>query len=62
MDDVLPVMIYTVLQAKVRDCYGNIKLVEDYMRLIGRFEADQRVITNLFVGLEYIAKEWVLQG
>jgi|JI6StandDraft_1071083.scaffolds.fasta_scaffold71402_3 hypothetical protein len=62
MDDVLPVMIYTVLKARVTDFYGNVKLVEDYMRLMGRFEADQRVITNLFVGLEYIAKEWAVDN
>jgi hypothetical protein len=31
------------------------------MRIIGRFETDQRVITNMFVGLEYIAKEWIIE-
>jgi hypothetical protein len=61
MDDILPVMIYSVLKANVKNFYANVKIVEDYMRIVGRFETDQRVITNMFVGLEYIGKEWVVE-
>jgi hypothetical protein len=56
MDDILPVMIYTVLQASVPQLSSHLKIAEDYIRVVGRFEADQRVLTNLFVGMEYIAK------
>lgn len=51
MDDILPVMIYTVLQASVPKFNAHLKIVDDYIRIVGRFEADQRVLTNLFVGL-----------
>jgi hypothetical protein len=61
MDDILPVMIYSVLKANVKNFYANVQIVEDYMRIVGRFETDQRVITNMFVGLEYISKEWVVE-
>lgn len=37
MDDVLPVMIFTVLKARVANFYANVKIVEDYMRVVGRF-------------------------
>lgn len=35
-------------------------MIDDYAKASGRFEGDLRVITNLFVGLEYASKEWVL--
>ena len=31
-------------------------MVDDYARATGRFEGDQRILTNLFVGLEYVSK------
>jgi hypothetical protein len=54
MDDILPVMIFTVLKARVKNFYANIKMIDDYIKVSGKYETDQRLITNLFVGLEYI--------
>ena len=56
MDDILPVMIYTVLRSKVKNFYGVLQMVSDYVKASGKFEIDMRVMTNLFVGLEYISK------
>lgn len=60
MDDILPVMIFTVLKARVKNFYANIKMIDDYIKVSGKYETDQRLITNLFVGLEYITNEWVI--
>lgn len=58
MDDILPVMIYTVLKSNVDNFYGVLQMISDYVKASGKFEIDMRVLTNLFVGLEYISKEW----
>lgn len=51
MDDILPVMIYTVLKSTVYSFYGIQQMVSDYVRISGRFEIDMRILTNLFVAL-----------
>lgn len=51
MDDILPVMIYTVLKCRVKSFYGILNMVSDYIKTSGKFETDMRVLTNLFVGL-----------
>lgn len=58
MDDILPVMIYTVLKSRVGHFYGVLQMISDYVKASGKFEIDMRAMTNLFVGLEYISKEW----
>ena len=58
MDDILPVMIYTVLKSQVQQFYGVLNMINDYVKASGKFEIDMRILTNLFVGLEYISKEW----
>ena len=51
MDDILPVMIYTVLKSEVRGFYGLVSMLRDYAKAMDRFETDLRILTNLFVAL-----------
>jgi hypothetical protein len=37
MDDILPVMIFTVLKAEVKNFYSNIKIIDDYVKATGKF-------------------------
>lgn len=37
MDDILPVMIYTVLKSNVKSFYGTLNMVSDYIKASGKF-------------------------
>ena len=37
MDDILPVMIYTVVKSRVCSFYGVLQMVSDYVRVSGKF-------------------------
>ncbi len=57
MDDILPVMIYVVAHAQVTDFPVYVKIIDDYVRIKGVFELEERVITTLYVATEDISKK-----
>lgn len=58
MDDILPVMIYIVARAAVWNFPALVKIIDDYIRIKGVFELEERVITTLYVAVEDITKKW----
>lgn len=58
MDDLLPVMIFVTARAAIPDLPVYVKLIDDYVRLKGVFELEERVITTLFVAIEDICRSW----
>lgn len=51
MDDILPVMIYIVIRASIKDFPAYVKMVDDYVRTRGTFELEERVVTSLYVAV-----------
>ena len=58
MDDLLPVMIFVTVRAAVPDFPVLVKLIDDYVRLKGVFELEERVMTTLYVAIEDISRSW----
>ncbi len=56
MDDLLPVMIFITIRARVKDFPVYVKLIDDYVRLKGVFELEERVMTTLYVAIEDIIR------
>lgn len=57
MDDILPVMIYVVAKAQVIDFPVYVKIIDDYVKIKGIFELEERVVTTLYVATEDISKK-----
>lgn len=57
MDDILPVMIYVAARAQVVDFPVYVKIIDDYVKIRGVFELEERVITTLYVATEDICKK-----
>ena len=57
MDDILPVYIFIVLQAKVKNLPSFISLVDEYVRASQDMESEQRIVVNYQVAIEYIVRE-----
>lgn len=57
MDDILPVMIYIVAKAQVENFPVFVKIIDDYVRIRGVFELEERVTTTLYVATEDITKK-----
>lgn len=57
MDDILPVMIFIVAKAEIENFPVYVKVIDDYIRIRGVFELEERVITTLYVATEDISKK-----
>lgn len=57
MDDILPVMIYVVARAQVIDFPVYVRIIDDYIKIRGVFELEERVVTTLYVATEDISKK-----
>lgn len=57
MDDILPVMIFIVAKAEIENFPVYVKIIDDYIRIRGVFELEERVITTLYVATEDISKK-----
>jgi hypothetical protein len=51
MDDLLPVMIFVTVKANIFNFPAFVKIVDDYIRLKGVFELEERIITTLYVAV-----------
>lgn len=50
MDNLLPVLIFVVLHARIRHAYANIKLIEHFVEAcIDNTGVEARIITNVYV-------------
>lgn len=61
MDDVLPLTIYCVSVAQIRNPASEFNIMEDYLSIYDRgFEFEKKLITNFDVSIKYINNEWEL--
>lgn len=60
MDDELPIIVYVTLMAEVENIYAEIQFVEDFITNDEALENEKKIITNIRVSLDYIAREWKL--
>ena len=59
MDDELPIIIYIATQIKAVNIFAELKILEDYFKIISRDDLIQnKMITNLLSSLMYITKSW----
>jgi len=58
MDDELPIMIYILLRANLKNGFAEFSFVDDYVQFDHTLESEKRLMTNLKVSLQYIADEW----
>eukprot|EP01017_Pseudomicrothorax_dubius_P028539 TRINITY_DN3392_c0_g1_i7.p1 TRINITY_DN3392_c0_g1~~TRINITY_DN3392_c0_g1_i7.p1 ORF type:complete len:505 (-),score=100.34 TRINITY_DN3392_c0_g1_i7:133-1647(-) len=58
MDDELPIVIFIVLCSDNHNLPADLNLIEDYISFENDFDHEQRLLTNIKVSVQYIAKEW----
>ena len=59
MDDELPIIIYIATQIKIVNIFAELKILEDYFKIILRDDLIQnKMITNLLSSLMYVTKNW----
>ena len=67
MDDILPLTIYVVSQARVRHLSTEFNLLEDFLKVCEaqgsvksgiNFEMEKKILTNFSCGVIYVSKEW----
>ena len=68
MDDILPLTIYVVSQAKVRNFASELNMLEDFLKVCDNLgpakngglncQLESKLITNFSCGMIYISKEW----
>ena len=70
MDDILPLTIYVVSQAKIRNFAAELNMLEDFLKVCDELGSakngglncpfESRMLTNFSCGMIYISKEWEL--
>ena len=68
MDDILPLTIYVVSQAKIVNLASELALLEDFIKVCDELgphkngglncELEKKLITNYSCGVIYVSKEW----
>jgi hypothetical protein len=54
MDDVLPLVIYSLVIADLGLAVSNISLLHEYVCAVGRFDCEDRVITGIEGGIQFL--------
>ena len=62
MDDLLPIIIFVLVQSTVTSPAAQIGLLQDYVGRAGRYENEARLLINFEVSVKYVAYEWPTQS
>lgn len=58
MDDLLPVVIFILMQSSVKTPAAQIAFLQDYVGRASRYENEARLLINFEVSVKYVALEW----
>jgi Vacuolar sorting protein 9 (VPS9) domain len=60
MDEELPITIFVLSRVKCKQMYSHLHYVRHYLKAKEESDNQERVVSNILVSVDYIAKEWKL--